>query len=656
MKRRRNGNDPTVDHVMTDLEQLMVDAKRLLRTDPTAAIRITSSIASKAPKQEVDAIVVVEALLLKARAELQTGAYEVGRKDANTALTIAERFRLGEQIGKAHNELGVLSFVDNDFDAAMVHYDLALRALQPIKADAELARVYLNIGNVHHRRAEYATAIINYERVLDIAERQHDLLLQAKVLMNMAGFYSNILSDNDAAMRVGLRAAQIYEELGDKVGLGKAYSNLGFYFRAANDLATAIRLHEQALALRKEFAETDELLMNYHNLATTYMVADRMEDADKILREAESSDHMLTTRPGTYFVKLARGRLLCVRGQFEEGIHLIQEVKTWMEAHDLHGNLIEVHEVLAEAYELHGDLDASLKIYKKMFAERLREQRERAEHRLLHLKAKSELEHSKAQAETERIRSQQLAELVRHLELASKEKSEYLAFIAHELKNPIGNIRSIADLLVTDPSLTIEQRIEYDVQIYATATRMFDMVTNLLARARDHDMEHDVDVIDAVPIWRYVLSQWDTRTRDKSIILHTSFKVEDATVRASEQVLISILENLVSNAVKFSPPGRVVSVRVEYKVNDEDRNCVLLSITDQGPGLSDEDKRNLFAPFRTLSARPTYGEDSTGLGLHIVKRDVERIGGQIWCESAVGKGATFKVMIPISKPTDHPLA
>lgn len=637
---------------MNDLERLMSEARTSLRTDPASTIRITSKIVTKAPKQEPDAIAVIEALLLKARAELQIGAYETGRHDANTALTIAERFRLAEQIGKSHNELGVLSFVDNNFDAAMVHYDLALRALQPMKAESELARVYLNIGNVHHRRAEYASAIINYERVLDIAERLNDLLLQAKVLMNMAGFYSNILSDNDAAMRVGLRAAQIYEDLGDKVGLGKAYSNLGFYFRAANDLTTAIRLHEQALVLRKEFAETDELLMNYHNLATTYMVADRLDDADKTLQEAESSEHMQSTRPGTYFVKLARGRLLCVQGKLEEGIALVQEVKSWMEAHDLHGNLIEVHEVLAEAHEFDGNYEASLKIYKKMFSERLREQRDRAEHRLLHLKAKSELEHSKAQAETERVRSQQLTELVRHLELASKEKSEYLAFIAHELKNPIGNIRSIADLLVTDTTLSIEQRNELDIQIYATATRMFDMVNNLLARARDHDMEHDVDAIDAVMIWRYVLSQWETRTRDKSIVLHVKFNVEQALVRSSEQVLISIIENLVSNAVKFSPIGRVVAVRVDFKVDDEDRNCVLLSIADQGPGLSDEDKRNLFAPFRTLSARPTYGEDSTGLGLHIVKRDVERLGGQIWCESDVGKGATFHVMIPLSKASD----
>ncbi|HMZ52238.1 MAG TPA: sensor histidine kinase, partial [Candidatus Sumerlaeota bacterium] len=101
-------------------------------------------------------------------------------------------------------------------------------------------------------------------------------------------------------------------------------------------------------------------------------------------------------------------------------------------------------------------------------------------------------------------------------------------------------------------------------------------------------------------------------------------------------------DNLVSNALKFSPKGRIVKVRLTARADG-----ALFEITDQGPGMSAEDKEKMFKKFQRLSARPTAGESSTGLGLAIVHALVGRMRGRIEVESEVGVGTVFRVWLPL---------
>ena len=105
-------------------------------------------------------------------------------------------------------------------------------------------------------------------------------------------------------------------------------------------------------------------------------------------------------------------------------------------------------------------------------------------------------------------------------------------------------------------------------------------------------------------------------------------------------LLFLILENLLSNAVKFSPSGSTITMEALEK-NDQ----INISVTDQGPGFTEEDKALIFNRFQKLSARPTGDETSTGLGLSIVKKYVTDLGGELWLESEIGKGSTFFVSL-----------
>ena len=108
--------------------------------------------------------------------------------------------------------------------------------------------------------------------------------------------------------------------------------------------------------------------------------------------------------------------------------------------------------------------------------------------------------------------------------------------------------------------------------------------------------------------------------------------------------LLRILDNLISNAIKFSPAGKSITL----KAVRED-TLVRIFVIDQGPGFSEEDKKELFKKFKRLSAQPTGGESSTGLGLAIVKHLVRQLGGEIKLVSGPDSGATFEIILPVYK-------
>jgi signal transduction histidine kinase len=103
-----------------------------------------------------------------------------------------------------------------------------------------------------------------------------------------------------------------------------------------------------------------------------------------------------------------------------------------------------------------------------------------------------------------------------------------------------------------------------------------------------------------------------------------------------------ILDNLLSNAIKFSNNGGKVGLNVEIT-----GRILRIRIKDSGPGISQEDQKKLFQPFQRLSARPTAGEASSGLGLSIVKSLSTKLGGTITCQSEIGEGAQFVLELPL---------
>ena len=235
-----------------------------------------------------------------------------------------------------------------------------------------------------------------------------------------------------------------------------------------------------------------------------------------------------------------------------------------------------------------------------------------------------------------------LQEKNERLNALNMEKNELMGIVAHDLKNPIGAVRGLADLIYTGFAEG-EQVQEITGSIVHTADRMLELVKNLLDvnQLESGGMQFQTIPFDIAPMLESTIWQYTQPATAKNISLHLSNEGAPSMVVADEQAMMQVLDNIISNAVKYSPHGKNVFVRV--KASNE---AIRVEIQDEGPGISPDDMKKLFGKFARLSARPTGGEHSTGLGLSIVKKMVEAMQGRVWCESELGKGATFIVELP----------
>lgn len=231
------------------------------------------------------------------------------------------------------------------------------------------------------------------------------------------------------------------------------------------------------------------------------------------------------------------------------------------------------------------------------------------------------------------------------VETVSREKSDILEIVIHDLKNPLNAIIGIGDLISNGKELGFQQEDyqKFGKELLHASSRMMTLIKNLLNM---HALESGNLEVKFIPLnisslANLLAEDMQPRATAKEITLHVSPEIQEY-IFADEVFCHQIIENLLSNAIKYSPSGKKIWLQTEYK-----NETVRLSVKDEGPGISDQDQAKMFTKFTRLSAIPTAGEDSTGLGLSIVKRFAEKMNARVFCESELGKGSTFIVEFPV---------
>lgn len=248
------------------------------------------------------------------------------------------------------------------------------------------------------------------------------------------------------------------------------------------------------------------------------------------------------------------------------------------------------------------------------------------------------------------IKTQLLKNLVFQYSLAERKlaelnqlKNKFLGITAHDLRNPIVSIRGFSELILGEPENLTKDQIELLTIINTVSNQMLTLLNDLLdvsiIESGKLDLQLELSsfrdfLVDRIKINTVIADK-------KGIRLHADFDDVPETLFDSNRIG-QVIDNLISNAIKFSPPSANIYVKM---IKEDDR--IRVSVKDEGPGLSIDDKLKLFDEYQRLTAKPTAGEKSTGLGLSIAKKIVEAHRGNIWAESESGSGATFLFTIPL---------
>ncbi len=236
------------------------------------------------------------------------------------------------------------------------------------------------------------------------------------------------------------------------------------------------------------------------------------------------------------------------------------------------------------------------------------------------------------------------AEAEERLKELNKLKNEHLGIAAHDLRNPIGAIRNMSQMIV-EMELEEKTKTEFLHAIYRVSEQMLTLVNNLLDIAVIESGTLKLDLaegnLSALAAERVAVIR--PVAEAKGLQLDTALAdLPDSLFDAGW--LAQVIDNILSNAVKFSKPGSNVAVSSRLVETN-----IEIAVADQGPGIPSAELGQIFGKFEKLSTRPTAGEKSTGLGLSIAKNAVEAHGGQIRVESEVGVGTVFTILIPARK-------
>ncbi len=230
------------------------------------------------------------------------------------------------------------------------------------------------------------------------------------------------------------------------------------------------------------------------------------------------------------------------------------------------------------------------------------------------------------------------------LERLNKLKTQFLGMAAHDLRAPIGIILSYSDFLEEEAAavLSDEQR-EFVSIIHSSSEFMLQLIDDFLdvSSIESGNLRLNRGPSDPADLLKHCVGLNAVLAHKKHSQVTLGIEGQLPMLSLDEGKITQVLNNLISNAVKFSKPGTLVQVHAA-----REGEGVLIAVRDQGPGIPEGERGKLFQPFGKTSVRTTGGESSTGLGLAIVRKIVEGHGGRIWVESEVGVGSVFQFTLP----------
>ncbi len=241
--------------------------------------------------------------------------------------------------------------------------------------------------------------------------------------------------------------------------------------------------------------------------------------------------------------------------------------------------------------------------------------------------------------------NKQLERISRHLRRLNEDKNRFLGIVSHDIRGAFGNVVSVSRLLVDESSEPEDEAGQLLRDIGVEAEHMIALAQNLLnIDAIEHgSVRMKEERVECRELLDFAINAHQMAARAKRLVCRLSS--DSSSIRGDLTACRQILANLISNAVKYSPEGS----QVWLQAGAQDDGRVRLSVRDEGPGLSVEDQKKLYRPFTRLSSKAIGNEHSVGLGLCIVKLMVDGMGGEIFCESQLGKGTTFTTLLPVWK-------
>lgn len=597
-----------------------------------------------------------------------------------TQLALTSFQELSDKKGEAqvYSGIGNIQFRLGNYDSSLESHTFALHLFESLGNKFGMAMCFSNIGNCYQMVGQFDEALTYLLKAHALQEVTNDRQGIAIASNNIAGVYYK-LKHHQTALQYLFQSLEYFKEFNNQFGIAKTLRNIGQNYELLQDYELALQYQQESLELTKNIGDRHSYATALTNIGNIYQRLGEYTTAMNFHSEALDLYTEMNEPYGRAEVFLEIGATERISGNYGEALAAYAEGITIAE--EIGAKTIQAELLLgaSSAAEMMGDYKESLRLF--VASSKIRDQilnadkqkliavmetrlaiekalKEREVYRLKNVelaRALDELEHKEqsltiAYKEIEK-KQEETTTANRELEIAleqlkeiNNEKNELMGIVAHDLKNYVTSI-----MLLAETQLRYEERFskkelsELSNKVKKSAQQMMDFIVALLDAnsIETGSLAFKIIAVNILRIVQGVVERHLPNAQRKNISLDFTGISGSLSSFADYERLTQVIDNLLSNAIKYSPPDKTIRLSAMHH-----ENSVWIAVQDEGPGLTEEDKQKLFRKYTRLSAKPTGGENSTGLGLSITKKLVEGMNGKIWCESVYGHGAAFIVELP----------
>lgn len=593
----------------------------------------------------------------------------------------------GLAVARTYHQLGRLHRKQNNPSSAIAHYLVAGDKYKQLDKTDQAVEVYHEVAELYRNQNHFLKALEYARQARQMASEIENDSLVAVSAFHMGRIYQEMGHRQEAEESFQI-ALQLFKRYEKNELLAEMYHHMAELQEQQGQIGQSLDLHQQAQAIRSEIGDSSGLVDTYYQLGQLFATRDDVSLAIDHHQQAADISQKLNNPVEAAQNYIQIGELYAKKNEHQQALDYVNQAMDIANEYNALEVKVKAMKVAATSHFGRGNIETGLKLREQL--EQLQdsledlEQRQRRRNLVMQLRTQQKVDslealqvaHEKQKARLEREhflliiaivvavalvvillllynrynyrreqenilrdKNKKLEDLNARLEALNEEKNEILQTVTHDMKNPLSGIIGLADMAVTDPdSLSRDELLEFMEQIEQSAQNMNTMVTRLLdVRAIESgDKDLELEPQDAAEVLREVVQGNKQRADEKGLEIVLPEQEPGSVVWGDRTAMKRVLDNLVSNAVKYSPADKKIFLSL-YNVDGHTR----IEVQDQGPGIRPEERSKLFSKFGRLSSTPTSGEHSTGLGLYIAKQLTEQMDGEIGCESESGEGATF---------------
>lgn len=609
---------------------------------------------------------------------LWSGSVYAVAKEADSLIHVLENVPHGKERLNLLLEL-CRSLYYSEPDIVLKYSGEAYAQAEEIGDSASKADAAIFLGWGHRVTGDQEKAIDYIYKAMTIGRSLQRPDLEGRALL-VQGTIQVDEANYPEAEKLLLEARNLLQKTEPTVELGLAVNALGEVRRYRGQLDEALNAYTEAIDLHRKVGFDRGVLLSQNNIGLIYLARKDYAECRKIMFASRNKAIELNSLVVVVESSDAIAQAYLGEKQLDQAIHYADSAYSVAVKYDMKYYISLTSQTISNIYEEKGDLGMALKFLKIHFDADLVREKEQTQKKIatlnynLSLKEKqSEIEDLSRDKQVRRLAvfamgailglsiimmllqirgsrqrlmtNRMLSRQNERLEELNREKDSLVGIVAHDLKAPLTKVQSLARMLEMIGGLSTQQQdvVQKIEKVTLDGSRLIqDLLDITQAETEGRTVQNSE--FDLNHLIEHQMVGHQGHAERKKINLNFTPAEKPIEMFSEESFISRVFDNILSNALKYSPEGKNVFVNISMV-----QGYACISVKDEGPGISEEDQAKMFRKFQKLSARPTAGESSTGLGLAIIKMLVEKLGGYIDVDSKLGEGAKFSVYFPIGK-------